>query len=390
MKGFVKYLYIILSTIIFAGCSTTAKKNKQISTPTTHFVPSSFEEFEGWEHDAHEKSFPAFVRSCNKILNRKSVSNKKVGENLEKWQKVCKSALHLSKSLGDLSNLKGARLAKARHDIRYFFERQFVPYKIGMSNHGRSLTFNAKITGYYEIELQGTRNKHRDFPYPIHKPPSNLNQLKGCHVIRRAAINDGSLDRHKLEIAWVNDMPRLYFMHIQGAGVIKLKEGGEMPLVCGGENGFSFKTLPSEYRGSSINVMNKLRKNGHKGHHDMNKNDSYIFFKGRKEQYPVGAQAVMLTPERSAAIDSRIYPYGVPIWIETRLPKVKGYSNGEKYRRLLIAQDRGGAIKGGGRLDLFFGRSKRAENIASNSNVPADMYVLFPKEISVPKTFDLK
>jgi membrane-bound lytic murein transglycosylase A len=390
MRKFVKYLYIILSTIAFTGCSTTTEKHKPISTPTTHFVTASFEEFEGWEHDMHEKSFQAFVRSCSKIINKKSVSNQKVGENLGAWKSVCKSALHLSKSLGDLNNLKGAKLAKARHDIRYFFERHFTPYKVGMSNHGRSLTFNARITGYYEIELQGTRYKHRDFPHPIHKPPSNLKQLKGCHAIKRSAINSGSLDKHKLEIAWVNDMSKLYFMHIQGTGVIRLKEGGEMPLVWGGENGFSFKALPAEYVGSSINVMNKLRKNGKKGHQDMNRNDSYIFFKGRTEQHPVGAQAVMLTPERSAAIDSRIYPYGVPIWIETRLPKVQGHSNGERYRRLLIGQDRGGAIKGGGRIDLFFGRGKRAENIGSGLNVPADMYVLFPKGISIPKIFDLK
>ena len=134
--------------------------------------------------------------------------------------------------------------------------------------------------------------------------------------------------------------------------------------------------------------MNKLRINGKKGHQDMEKNDSYMFFKPRKEMHAVGAQNVMLTPECSAAIDSKIYPYGVPIWVDAKMPYIKGYTNGENYRRMFIAQDKGGAIQGGGRLDLFFGRGKRAENVSSGLNVFGNMHVLFPKKISIPAVFD--
>jgi membrane-bound lytic murein transglycosylase A len=236
---------------------------------------------------------------------------------------------------------------------------------------------------------KNTRKKNNKFPYPVYEAPHNLKQLKGSHVLKRSAINNGSLKNKGLEIAWVNDMPRLYFLHIQGSGVIKLREGGEIPLVSHEMNGFSFKALPDCYKGSTLNVIKQLHANGAKGHHDMNNNHSYIFFKKRKEPGAVGSQNVQLAPERSAAIDSRIYPYGLPIWLNAKMPFVEGYASGEKYSRLIIAQDRGGAIKGGARLDLFWGRGRRAEHIASSFNVLGSMYVLYPRTIKIPARFDL-
>jgi membrane-bound lytic murein transglycosylase A len=381
---------ILLATIIISlltGCSSTPKK-KPVSIKTTHFVQGSFSELDGWDSDHHEKSFNTFVTSCHKIIKRKSKTNK-AGDDLHRWQKTCKSAIKLSTSLGYIEELKGPKLAKARSLSKEFFEKNFTPYKVGMSDHGRNLTFNARFTGYYEMELQGTRRQDPKFPYPVYSAPKNLSKLKGSHSITRKAINNGSLKGKGLEIAWVNDMPRLYFLHIQGSGTINLKEGGSIPLVWSGQNGYKFKQLPNEYQGTTLNVMKQLRTSGKKGFDDMNLNQSYVFFKKRHEPFPLGAQGIMLTPERSAAIDSRIYPYGLPIWIKAKLPHISGYSKGEKYNRMLIAQDRGGAIKGGGRLDLFFGRGRRAEHIAGGFNVLGDMYVLYPKGIKLPDRFSL-
>lgn len=386
---FIGRFLVIFLMILLSGCSSTKQRKKPVSIKTTHFVEASFQELEGWEKDHHEKSFNAFTRSCNKILKRKKGTDK-AGDDLPKWKNVCRSAISLSKSIGDIEDVKGPKLTRARSLAKEFFEGHFKPYKIGMSDHGRNLTFNSRFTGYYEMELQGTRHKDPKFPYPIYSPPKDLCELKGSSNITRKAINKGALNSKDLEIAWVNDMPRLYFLHIQGTGTIRLKEGGDLKLVWGGENGYKFRALPKEYIGSTLHVMKQLRKNGKKGFDDMDLNQSYIFFKERKEPFPVGAQAVMLTPERSAAIDSRIYPYGVPIWIEAKLPFVKGYSKGEKFNRMLVGQDRGGAIRGGGRLDLFFGRGRRAESVGGAFNVLGDMYVLYPKDIKLPEKFNLR
>ncbi len=390
MRNFKNLLHVILTNLLLllTGCSSAPKK-KPISIKTTHFVEGAFQELNGWEQDHHEKSFNAFTRSCSKILKRKSATNK-IGDDLNKWKNVCRSAMNLSKFIGNIEDVQGPKLRKIRHLSKEFFEGHFKPYKVGMSDHGRNLTFNAHFTGYYEIELQGTRRRDPKFPYPIYSPPKNLCQLKGSSGITRKAINNGALKGKGLEIAWVNDLTRVYFLQIQGTGTIKLKEGGTIPLVWAGENGYRFKALPKKYLGSTLNVMKQLRANGKKSFDDMNLNQSYIFFKERKEPFSVGAQVVMLTPERSAAIDSRIYPYGTPIWIEAKLPHIKGYSKGEKYNRMVIGQDRGGAIKGAGRLDLFFGRGRRAESVSGAFNVLGDMYVLYPKGIRLPNIFELK
>jgi membrane-bound lytic murein transglycosylase A len=385
--GVVKILALTI-VVLLTGCSTAPKKKKPVSIKTTHFVEGAFTELDGWDSDHHEKSFNTFVRSCHKIVKRKSKTHK-AGDDLPKWKNTCHAAIKLANSFGYIDQLKGPKLARARSLSKEFFEKNFTPYKVGMSDHGKNLTFNARFTGYYEIELQGTRRKDPKFPYPIYSNPKNLKEIKGSHLITRKAINNGSLKGQNLEIAWVNDLPRLYFLQIQGSGTINLKEVGSIPLVWSGQNGYKFKQLPSEYSGSTLTVMKKLRVNGKKGFDDMNLNQSYIFFKERREPFPLGAQGVMLTPERTAAIDSRIYSYGIPIWIKAKLPYVSGYSNGEKYNRLLIAQDRGGAIKGGARLDLFFGRGRRAENVAGAFNVLGDMYLLYPKGIKLPDRFSL-
>ena len=380
---------ILLILILLTGCSTSKQTSKSVSIKTTHFIPSSFSELNGWDRDHHEKSFTTFLKSCKKIIKRKN-STSKAGDDLYQWQNVCRSAIHLASSINDINNLKGPKLKKARQVSKKFFEQNFKPYKIGMSDHGKNLTFNSRFTGYYEIELQGTRHKHPKFPYPVYSPPKDLACLKGSSRITRKAINQGALDGKNLEIAWVNDMPRLYFLQIQGSGVIRLKEGGSIPLSWGGENGYKFTPLPKEYKGSTLHVMKQLRMNHKKGLDDMNLNQSYVFSIKRKEALPVGASTVMLTPERSAAIDSRIYPYGIPIWMEAKLPYINGYSQGEKLNHMLIGQDTGGAIRGGGRVDLFFGHGRRAENIASGFNSIGSMYVLYPKNIKLSETFNLK
>ena len=42
------------------------------------------------------------------------------------------------------------------------------------------------------------------------------------------------------------------------------------------------------------------------------------------------------------------------------------------------------AIQGGGRLDLFWGRGRRTESVVDFNSL-GNMYVLFPKNIIIPK-----
>ena len=88
---------------------------------------------------------------------------------------------------------------------------------------------------------------------------------------------------------------------------------------------------------------------------------------------PIGSQGVPLTPERSVAIDTRLLPLGLPIWLDTVLP------NNTPYRRLMITQDTGGAIRGPVRADIFWGSGNRAKRIAGKMKSRGRYWVLVPK-----------
>ncbi|MGO4781247.1 3D domain-containing protein, partial [Lysobacter sp. 2RAB21] len=79
---------------------------------------------------------------------------------------------------------------------------------------------------------------------------------------------------------------------------------------------------------------------------------SYVFFRssGDGPEGPIGALGVPLTAGRSLAVDPRSTPLGSPVFISTKEPAGSG-----PLRRLMFAQDTGGAIRGSVRGDLFWG-----------------------------------
>ncbi len=49
------------------------------------------------------------------------------------------------------------------------------------------------------------------------------------------------------------------------------------------------------------------------------------------------------------------------------------------HRRLVFAQDTGGAIKGAVRADVFFGQGEKAERLAGAMKQEGRLFVLLPK-----------
>ena len=76
---------------------------------------------------------------------------------------------------------------------------------------------------------------------------------------------------------------------------------------------------------------------------------------------------------------------GLPVWLDTTLPDDK---DGAPYRRLVFAQDTGGAINGSIRADLFWGRGQRAEEYAGRMRQPGSLYVLQPVQRQAASTIE--
>ena len=100
-------------------------------------------------------------------------------------------------------------------------------------------------------------------------------------------------------------------------------------------------------------------------------NESYVFFREVKVG-PIGSIQVPLTPLRSIASDSTLFPKGALAYLSTNLGTTP-------FSQFVLNQDTGGAIKGPGHVDLFTGKGEQAEKIAGTLNAHGAIYFLAPK-----------
>ena len=99
---------------------------------------------------------------------------------------------------------------------------------------------------------------------------------------------------------------------------------------------------------------------------------SFVFFRIGTTG-PLGNLGVEVTPGRSIATDRRIFPSGALAYVDTHKPLVSGQrviGQWVPLKRFVLNQDTGGAIKGPGRADLFWGSGAYAETAAGHLKHP--------------------
>lgn len=333
---------------------------------TLTLQPQSFYDLNGWHTADHSKTLAAFRQSCSVMMKRdlEASLGQQMGQ-VKDWEPACAAAEKTPK-------------AKARA----FFEEHFLPFK-SVSN----LRSDGLFTGYYEIELKGSLKKTKRFKYPIYRLPPEI-----ARGFTRAEIDAGALKGKGLELVWVDDPVQLFFLHIQGSGIVRLTNGKTIRIGYDGQNGKGYVSLgrwliDNNYMAQedvdAPAIKKWLRQNPNLAQEAMEQNPSYIYFKRRDElshaQGPIGAQTVPLTSYCSLAVDKRFYGYGIPMWVDTELP------NGRPFRKLAIAQDTGGAIRGAIRADIFYGHGKTAETLAGYMNQRGNLWVLLPKELAAQR-----
>jgi len=351
-----------------------------------------FADIPGWGADEPAEALAAFVRSCERILRRDDAEalgpEARLGT-VGQWRPACREAA-------------GAAPASARD----FFERLFRPLAV---------TGQGLMTGYYEPELRGSRRRQDGFLQPLYKLPEDLVQVdlgqfrpdwrgqrtagrvQGGRLVPyadRAAIGRGALAGRGLELAWVEDPVAAFFLHIQGSGRVVLEDGQVLRVGFAGQNGHPYVAIGAKLieRGvltrettSMQSIAAWLRANPAEAQAVMNQNPSYVFFRALDGAGPLGAQGVALIPGRSLAVDSKHWAYGLPVFVDGARPTVDG--TGEvPFRRLMIAQDTGGAIRGVVRGDVFWGPGQEAEAIAGRMRHQARWYVLVPLQVPLPNT----
>jgi membrane-bound lytic murein transglycosylase A len=347
----------------------------------------TFAELPGWAQDRHAEALPALRASCAAIAPLPA------DRSLGGADATQASAGSLAPACGELATLPPGDAA-----ARAFLERRFRPVALGAGT----------LTGYFEPELRGSTRPGGRFTTPLHARPPELVEadlgsfipdLRGRRVagqVRdgrlhpfpdRAAITAGALRGRGLELAWVDDPADAFFLHIQGSGRVALAEGGVLRLGYAGWNGHPYFAigrvlveqglLPREQVSMQAIWAWMAEAGPDQAAALMARNPSYIFFRRLDlppEAGPIGTQGVPLTPMRSIAVDRTQVPLGLPVWVAGRDPLTEA-----PLRRLTVAQDTGGAIRGPARADLFTGWGPEAADRAGRLRDPAALFLLVPR-----------
>ena len=313
------------------------------------------------------------------------------------------SAEHLIRSLETFRQF--INTPSSPTELSDFIQRRYIVYRsIGSDRAGRVL-----FTGYYEPFLQGSRDKSETFRFPVYKTPDDLlsidlslfsSRFKGERIIaryennrvlpyhdRKSISEQRILDGKADVLAWVNDRVDLFFLQIQGSGKIFLDTGDIINVHYHATNGHPYRSIgklliDEEKIPRSEMSMQRIRAylNEHPEEISriLNYNPSYIFFSEEKEG-PRGAIGVELTPGRSLATDRRLFPQGALAFIRTEMPLVNAEQQTFGWTRLerfVMNQDTGGAIRGPGRADLYWGHGPYAELAAGHMRHDGELYFL--------------
>ncbi len=328
-----------------------------------------------WGSDDPTAALSAFLQGCP-ILNTRP-----------EWLGVCTRAQSLTN--------------KTRSGINDFFRQNFEPYRVVNIDE----TDTGIVTGYYEPLLRGSRTRTSVYRYPLYSSPQDLitidlsetypdlknRRLRGRLVgnkvvpyLERADIDGNTSPLKGLEIAWVDDPIEAFFLQIQGSGRILLPDGKYLRVGYADQNGHPFRALGGllirrgEIRAENASMQGIkawAQRNPRKVQQFMNGNPSFVFFKELPGDLtgPIGTLGVPLTAERSIAVDQRVVPLGVPVYLATTFPNTT-----QPLNRLMVAQDTGGAIAGAVRADFYWGFGDGAGSQAGRMKQQGRMWVLLP------------
>ena len=361
--------------------------------------PIGWTDIDGWQSDDHAAAFATFLASCRTIVA--------TAKHARDPRPIAAALVPICVRAIAAAPLDGAA-------VRQFFEDNFRPVRIARIENETGL-----LTGYYEPIVDGSRFPTGEFHVPLYRRPRDLVHLGSKRrsvslpnrgrVLRRinwrtfvpyydrAEIEDGALDGRHLEICYLRSWTDVLFMQIQGSARIRLEDGLMVRVNYDSHNGHPGtsvgrtlleRNLVSRDEMSMDRIRTWMAKHPAEAAEVRRLNKAFVFFRilglsdGGEGPEAQGAQGIPLTPERSIAVDRFIHVYGTPFFIESSLP-IASDAPVTKFRRLMIAQDTGGAILGPARADLFFGAGDQAGRIAGRIKQQGRFTMLLPRDLDL-------
>ena len=354
----------------------------------------SFHHLPGWERTNLQKSLLAFKSSCRAFIRQNPdqvVGTDELSLQAKDWHPVCQAALQIKQSTS--------------HSAKIFFQEWFSPVEFY-----KDKPKNGLFTGYYMPSIKGSYTRSTEFNVPIYEVPNDLitidlglffPHLKNQKIVgrlidgkmvpyhTREQINKGALKGKARVLLWIHSPIDRLFLEIQGSGIIELDDGSRVFIGYNGQNGAPYTAIAgvlikqgvmTKDSASMQAIKRYLEANPAQINPVINQNQSFIFFHKLNLEGALGSQGVPLTPGYSLAVDRRWIPMGTPLWLSTTRPDSKNLDRNKPVKRLMVAQDTGGAIKGKVRGDVYWGEGEKATLIAGHMKNPGHYWLLLPRD----------
>jgi len=344
--------------------------------------PAQWDDVDGLQLDNLTLAWPAWMQGCSTLVNKPS------------WKKACTAASQLNEQ---------AAKKPTNEAIQAYFKEYFSVYKTTNVDGSDS----GMITGYYEPLLKGSRSKSAQYPNPLYAAPNDMitveldsvfpelkfkrvrGRLVGNKLVpyySRAEIETDASPLKGREFIYIDDIIDVFFLQIQGSGLVQLDSGEQVHVGYADQNGHQYNSIGrllvergemTLAQASMQGIKNWARNNLTKLRELLNSNPSYVFFRELPAGLPgpLGALGVPILAERTVAVDPKFIPLGAPVFLATTEP-----NSTKPLKRMMMAQDTGGAIKGGVRADFFWGAGPDAGAKAGAMKQTGKIWVFLPKE----------
>ena len=300
-------------------------------------------------------------------------------------------------------------LAKLQHhpdnsELNRFLKENYLIYQAAGRANARDRRM--LVTGYYEPIFAGSLTKKPPFLTPIYALPKSLvivpmadgRKNIGRHNKNHKFVNFWSraeIENYNVlngeELAFLRDPFDAFLLHVQGSGRIKLPDKSIRSVRFAGSNGLGYKSIGKllvDEKKMTLEEVNipairaYLHDHPEQQQRILQFNPRFIFFKWGDTLALKGSNGEPLTPGRSIAMDTTALPAGTIGYLASRRPVMAGdgtITGWVPLNRFVFPQDSGAAIKGAGRVDIFWGPGNYAEVAANHMKEQGSLFFLVKK-----------
>lgn len=295
-----------------------------------------------------------------------------------------------------------------REELNHFLKSNYHVYQAGgrKGKMGRRML----VTGYYEPLFDGSLTRQEPYIYPVYRIPDSLvvrsqgDQKEVGRYDRNGHFlpywSRADIENNKLlkgyELVYLRDPFDAFLLHVQGSGRIRLPDTTIRSVRFAGSNGLDYNSIGKLLVDEKIMPLEEvtipairtyLEQNPTERQRILHHNPRYIFFAWGDNRGPIGSSGQVLTPGRSIAMDVSALPSGTIGYLTSKRPvtdndgTITGWTS---LHRFVFPQDTGAAIKGTGRVDVFWGNGTYARTAANNMKEKGNLYFLVLKNDAQP------